>query len=171
MNKQELIEKIKNLSYTLTWNIPRINREIVIDLIEQLNEPQKPVVPQFVADWIEYFKNCKATFYGSTNPLSYYGRVILEDFEGDYEEVLRWIRDNSETYARAWLDGYTVEKEKKYRVSLKNGQPLLKAYLGNALYFSQDIAIERCKVTRKQLEEAGFGWVFDCPGIEIEEVE
>ena len=29
----------------------------------------------------------------------------------------------------------------------------------------------RTNHTRKQLEEAGFGWVFDCPGIEIEEVE
>ena len=24
--------------------------------------------------------------------------------------------------------------------------------------------------TRKELEETGFGWVFDCPGIEVEEV-
>lgn len=62
-------------------------------------------------------------------------------------------------------------KEKRYRVSLKNGQPLLKAYLGKALYFSQDIAIERDEVTRKQLEEGGFGEVFDSTLFEVEEVE
>lgn len=45
MNKQELIEKIDNLQYSLSWNIPLINKEIVLDLIEQLDEPQKPVVP------------------------------------------------------------------------------------------------------------------------------
>ncbi len=26
------------------------------------------------------------------------------------------------------------------------------------------------KFTRKELEDADFGWVFDCPGIEVEEV-
>ena len=95
----------------------------------------------------------------------------IEDEED--EELLRWVyhERNQETLAAAWINGYTVEKEKRYRASLKNGQPLLKAYSGKALYFSQDIAIESYKVTRKELEEAGFGWVLDCPGIEIEEVE
>lgn len=189
MNKRELIEHINN---TLFDNLrdtlftepifsitesAKNNKVALMFETEQggvllggmLKKFEKVTIPQFVADWIEYFKNCKGTLYGSTNPFSYYGRAILEDFEGDCEEVLRWIRDNSDTYARAWLDGYTVE-EKRYRVSLKNGQPLLKAFLGEALYFSQDIAIERYEVTRKQLEEAGFCWVFDCEGIEIEEV-
>lgn len=57
MNKQELIEEIDNLQYSLSWNIPRINKEIVLDLIEQLDEPQKPVVPQFVVDWYEEYKD------------------------------------------------------------------------------------------------------------------
>lgn len=69
--------------------------------------PEKvKVVPQSVADWIEHFKKCSGTLYGSTVPYSYYGRAITDDFEGDVTEVLRWIRDNSEVYARAWLDGY-----------------------------------------------------------------
>lgn len=126
-------------------------------------------VPRFVADWIEYFKNCKGTLYGSTNPFSYYGRAILEDFEGDYEEVLRWIRDNSDTYARAWLDGYTVE-EKRYTVKIKAvDQYLVSVKDEKFLGFLQSKL--RSKFTKKELEDAGFGWVFDCPGIEIEEVE
>ena len=122
-------------------------------------ELNKPVVPQFVADWIERSKQEK--------------RNIRNALNNGGEKMRLWFLDleNYDTFVRAWLDGYEVEKEKKYRVSLKNGQPLLKAYLGNALYFSQDIAIERYKVTRKELEQAGFGWVFDCPGIEIAEVE
>ena len=130
----------------------------MLKLIEQLDEPQKPVVPQFVADWIKEAKKEGYSIFGAIN-------------KAPKGEVEGWILQNVEIFAEAWVNGYTVEKEKRYRVSLKNGQPLLKAYLGKALYFSQDIAIERYKVTRKELEQAGFGWVFDCEGIEIEEVE
>lgn len=106
MNKQELIEKIKDLSYTLTWNIPRINREIVIDLIEQLDEPQKPVVPQFVADWIERSKQEK--------------RNIRNALNNGGEKMRLWFLDleNYDTFVRAWLDGYEVEKEKRYLVKV-----------------------------------------------------
>lgn len=130
--------------------------------LEGAMEREKVVVPQFVANWIEECKNDDFHLFGAMEGIS------LNQKKLDY-----WFRedDNMEIFARAWLDGYEMEKEKQYRVSLKNGQPLLKAYSGNALYFSQDIAIERYEVTRKQLEEAGFGWVFDCPGIEIDEVE
>lgn len=72
--------------------------------------------------------------------------------------------------ARAWLDGYEIEEENQYVVTLKNRQPLVKSQSGSILYFSQDITAGNYKVTRKELEEAGFGWVFDCEGIEIEEV-
>ena len=154
---------------------------LAIKLIEASDdEPQKPVVPHFVAEWIEYFKNCKGTLYGSTNPFSYYGRAIIEDFEGDYEEALRWIRDNSDTYARAWLDGYEVEEEKRYIVKMKGisgDQCYLNCINNNdktkewILYDELEYPNIITKHTRKDLEDAGFGWVFDCPGIEIEEVE
>lgn len=159
MTKEELIKEIKGLRYYNASKKPWIDRELVLDLVKQLDEPQKPVVPQFVADWIERSKQEK--------------RNLRNTLNNGGEKMRLWFLDleNYDTFARAWLDGYEVEKEKKYRVSLKNGQPLLKAYLGNALYFSQDIAIERCEVTRKELEEAGFGWVFDCPGVEVKEVK
>ena len=100
MNKQELIEKYKKLEGVWNAKGAEIARQIFLQDLEQLNEPQKVVVPQFVADWIEYFKKCSGTLYGSTAPYSYYGRAITDDFEGDVTEVLRWIRDNSEVYAR-----------------------------------------------------------------------
>ena len=130
-----------------------------------------------MADWIEYFKNCKGTLYGSTNPFSYYGRAIIEDFEGDYEEVLRWIRDNSDTYGRAWLDGYEVEEEPKYIVKMKGlGASFSFLNLNKAhnhwLFSSKsECDIYQTHHTRKELEDAGFGWVFDCEVIEIEEVK
>ena len=140
-------------------------------------ELNKPVIPQFVADWIEYFKKYAGTLYGSTAPYSYYGRAITDDFEGDVTEVLGWIRDNSEVYARAWLDGYTVEKEKRYLVKVKGVNKeceyLFFGELSNTWKFRSLGSFGELKKhhTRKELEEANFGWVFDCPGIEIEEVE
>ncbi len=168
-NKQELISKyelIKN-----SFNFDTVATDGIISDLKRLDEPEKVKVPQVVADWIEYFKKCSGTLYGSTVPYSYYEHAITADFEGDVTEALRWIRNNSETYARAWLDGYEVDKEKRYIVSLKNGQPLVKSQSGDTLYFNQNITAGNYKVTRKELEEAKFGWVFDCEGIEIEEVE
>lgn len=133
-------------------------------------ERDKVTVPQFVADWIDYCKENHLTITGAFDPVSEHGIGLAETFKGSAYKCTRWALDNQNLFARAWLDGYEVEKEKRYRVSLKNGQPLLKAILGKALYFSQDIAIESYKVTRKELEEAGFGWVLDCPGVEVEEV-
>ena len=133
-----------------------------------------------MADWIEYFKKCSGTLYGSIAPYSYYGRAITDDFEGDVTEFLRWIRDNSEVYARAWLDGYEVEKEKRYLVKAKSIGDLnnyLKYntnqknwYFGSRFIYVNDVDT-KIHHTSKELEEANFGWVFDCPGIEIEEVE
>lgn len=167
MNKQELIEKIKNLSYTLTWNTPRINREIVIDLIEQLDEPQKPVVPQFVADWIEY---CKITHVDLQHALIV-GDVYFYNYanQKDFSKLKEFLEteNNQETFVRAWLDGYEVEKEKLVKVRLKGtGQYLCNDETG--LHFQHGFKTD---FTKEYLEQANFGWVFDCPGIEIEEVE
>ena len=161
MNKQELIEKIKKLPFVLLSE-RYISQNYVLELLEQLDEPQKVVVPQFVADWIEECKNDDFHLFGAMEAIS------LNQKKLDY-----WFRedDNMELFARAWLDGYEeVEEEKRYVVSLKNGQPLTKTKSGKAIYFNQDIIIGNYKFTRKELEEANFGWVFNCPGIEIKEV-
>jgi len=140
-------------------------------------ELNKPVVPQSVVDWIEYFKKCSGTLYGSAAPYSYYGRAITDDFEGDVTEVLRWIRDNSEVYARAWLDGYEVKKEKRYKVVMSNiastGGVLTRIKHDESWIWIDTLGtiVEGRTHARKELEDAGFGWVFDCPGIKIEEVE
>ena len=177
MDKKELVEKIESLpSLTSITSIrPYVDKKIVLGLISQLDEPQKVKVPQFVADWIEYFKKCSGTLYGSTAPYSYYGRAITDDFEGDVIEVLEWIRNNSEVYARAWLDGYEVEKEKRYRISMlktrnyKNHAQILCEKDGKIFWCGEWYPF-RTKFTRKELEKLNFGWVFDCEGIEIEEV-
>ena len=169
MNKQELIEKIDNMQYSLSWNIPRINKEIVLDLIKQLDEPQKVTVPQFVADYIKYAIENDWDFQ------DLFKRI--EDEED--EELLRWVyhERNQETLAAAWINGYTVEKEKRYLVKII-GIEDYDSYLNyrkeeKVWTIESKIEVDAIRTghTRKELEKAGFGWVFDCEGIEVEEVE
>lgn len=93
------------------------------------------------------------------------------------DRVAGWYWDNSELFARAWLDGYQTEKENRYIVKLKgiNSESEYLYYgMGSCTWRfreKNESGYFRKEHTRKELEEAGFGWVFDCPGIEIEEVE
>lgn len=127
-------------------------------------EPQKVTVPQFVGDFIAEQKKLG-------HMLSYSIDACMSD------RVAEWYWDNSELFARAWLDGYTVEKEKRYIVKLKGISEDIDCInydsIDNKWYLASDI--DGCNVrthhTRDELENAGFGWVFDCPGVEIEEVE
>lgn len=166
MNKQELIERIEGLKNLFGNKEEYIEIDAVIKLIEQLDEPQKMVVPQLVADWIE---TCK-----ENNIISLSGA-----FEYAKEEVDTWLSDwkNQEIFASAWIFGYEVEKEKRYYVRLKgvdenynyfNCIKHLNAWCLTELKTDKKF---RMTHTRKQLEDADFGWVFDCPGIEIEEVK
>ena len=169
MKKQELIKHIEDLPYKEGPIVDKIDisRKGLLELVKQLDEPQPVQVPQFVADWIEVCKEHLTTsLYTAMNP------NFMRENNQSFDLIL-WIKktSNQDLFARAWLDGYEVEKEKRYLVTLKNRQPLVKSQSGSILYFSQDITAGNYKVTRKELKEAGFGWVFDCPGIEIEEVE
>ncbi|CWM39658.1 phage protein [Streptococcus pneumoniae] len=161
MNKQELIDYCNVLKESKSRFINCIDVDRIIDTIKQLDEPEKVKVPRFVAEWIEEArKACKD---------------VVELFEFDFtnDEVRKWFMQERpfDLVARAWLDGYEVEEEKRYLVTLKNRQPLVKSQSGSTLYFSQDITARNYKGTQKELEEAKFGWVFDCEGIDIEEVE
>lgn len=119
-------------------------------------------IPEFAADVIE----------GARGNSSELEDALFYAHEHGNQEFKNWYRklENRENFARAFLNGYEVEKEKRYMATLKNGQPLVKSQSGNTLYFNQNITAGNYKVTRKELEEAGFDWVFSCEGIEIEEV-
>lgn len=169
MNKQELIEQIKGLKNLFGNKAEYVEIDAAIKLIEQLDEPQKTVVPQFVADYIKYAIENDWDFQDLFK--------CIEDEED--EELLRWVyhERNQETLAATWINGYTVEEEKRYYVRLKgvdenynyfNCIKHLNAWCLTELKKDKKF---RMTHTRKQLEDAGFGWVFDCEGIEIEEVE
>lgn len=166
MNKQELIKKYKRLEGV--WDAPgaEIARLIFLQDLEQLDEPEKVKVPQFVAEHIKHAKEIGRDLQDAMNSSSI------------HKEVDEWLYtdNNMELFARAWLDGYEVEKEKRYVVKMKGilkGTEVLN-YKTNEEKWIISSRIEstfyRTKHTRKELEEAGFGWVFDCEGIEVEEV-
>ena len=168
MNKQELIKEFEeigihglNMFGTVVKGIPT---KTAIKLIEQLNERQPVKVPQFVADWIERSKQEKRNLRNALN--------------NGGEKMRLWFLDqeNYDLFARAWLDGYEVEEEKRYRVKMKNmseENTYLTFRFGRTWMLSNFEECEEFRLhhTRKELEEADFGWVFDCPGIEIEEVK
>ena len=112
-------------------------------------------VPQFVADFIAEQKKLGHT-------LSYSIDASMSD------RVAEWYWDNSELFALAWIFGCEVEEEKRYLVKIKATKHYIAKDGIGKIFFS--LAYKE-SFTKKQLEEAGFGWVFDCPGIEIEEVE
>lgn len=116
MNKQKAIEKIEKLKgltikeKNLILDIEMISKGDVLEIIEQIDEPEKPVVPRCVADFISSEqRSCSALSEAIDN-------MDMRD-EG---EVTSWFYDNSETFAKAWLFGYEVEKEKLYTVEIPN---------------------------------------------------
>ena len=121
-------------------------------------EREKVTVPQFAVDFITEQKKLGHT-------LSYSIDACMSD------RVAEWYWDNSELFARAWLDGYEVEQEKRYEVKLKNTDDYLVKTNNDDYHFYNNIYTTRRKHTREEIEKAGFGWVFDCSGIEVEEVE
>jgi hypothetical protein len=163
MNKQELIDYCNTLKENKSRFINCIDVDRIIDTIKQLDEPEKVKVPQFVAEFITEQKKLGHT-------LSYSIDASMSD------RVAEWYWDNSELFALAWIFGYEVEKEKRYLVKIKGNikeNMLVYGELLERYFFTKSFSLDNAiySHTRKELEEAGFGWVFDCEGVEIEEVE
>lgn len=168
MNKQELIERIESLKNIFGNKNEYVKIDFVIELISELDEPKKVVVPQFVADYIEFKKSYDFHVYGAM-------KVIEDHYD---KRVPEWFYEkNIETFIRAWIDGYEVEKEKRYLVKLKgvvcNSRVLRHNINEDTWFMSNEKNYTDLKSyhTRKELEEAGFGEVFNSPLFEVEEVE
>nr|DAL06976.1 MAG TPA: Protein of unknown function (DUF1642) [Caudoviricetes sp.] len=172
MNKKELIEKYKDLFEKLhVFPVVAISR--VLKDLQQLDEPQKVTIPQFVAD---YIKDAKYYEWDLDDVCDH----IAEEWEGS--EISEWFYTlgNVDVFARAWLDGYEIEKEKQYKVKMKGieyhnsylkyNKNLKHWYFGSLFIYNNDVDTKTYH-TRKELEEAGFGDVFDSPLFEVEEVK
>lgn len=184
MNKQELIERINNTLFdnlkdtlftepTLSIKESAKDNKVAITFeTEQggvlvggmLKKFEKVTIPRFIADWIVQAKEDGYNIAGAIH-------------EAPKGEVDDWLElNNVDIFAEAWVNGYHVDKEKMYLVNMKGIDKT--SYLNHDIlkqtwFFSieHDGFTVRTLHTRKELENSGFGWVFDCPGIEVKEVE
>lgn len=162
MNKDEAVQKLSKVA--------RISMSYAEDLYDSFFE--KPVVPKCVADWYEEHKDI-------LNEAIWEYLVNWDD--ADHNDFKRWMYKSYENGAIQTLVnmhqfGYEVEEETRYKVKFKG-------VYGDARYLNHEIDGNwyinsrpethqfRVAHTRKELEANGFGWVFDCPGVEVKEVE
>ena len=172
MNIKALIKEFEeigihglNMFGTVVKGIPT---ETAIDLIKQLDEPEKVKVQQFVDDVIEGAREHSPEL---EDALHYACSNGSQEFTEWYQK-----KSNRDLFARAWLDGYEVEEEKRYVVKVKGNikeNMLVYGEFVERYFFTKSSSLYNViySHTRKELEEAGFGWVFDCEGVEVQEVE
>ena len=162
MNKDEAVQKLSKVA--------RISVAYAEDLYDSFFE--KPVVPQYVADW--YGEHKEYLDYNIWEFIKHWDMQPDDEFKG-------WMFDDNKnpiiTLVNMHQFGYEVEKEPRYTVRIKGVDGYathLNQNLDNHEWFfasDDDIKGYRIKHTRKELETNGFGWVFNCEGIQIEEVE
>lgn len=170
MNKQELIGKIIDLPYEagVVTDTLKINRAGLIKLIDQFDESKEKVtLPRPVANWISCVRGRNKTLHFA--------------LENAPEEVNLWFcedeKNRQNIFADAWVNGYYIEKEKRYLVKLKGveeGYNYLnhRISLDSWFFSGESEPLDfRVKHTRKELEKAGFRGVFNSPLFETEEVE
>lgn len=164
----ELIELINELKDFRNKGFIDCSVEAILLKLKRIENDKKVKVPEFVADFIEYAKisdwDLEDVFLNIANEL-------------DTSEISEWFytQGNIDVIARAWLDGYEIEQEKRYAIRFKNirketnylkyDRVVKNWYLG-AKEFSQE---RKTYHTKKELESSGFNWVFNCPGIEVKE--
>lgn len=160
MNKDEAVQKLATAG--------RLSIAHAEDLYDSFFE--KPVVPQYVADWYEEHKEDLDE--------SIWEYLVNWDDAG-WDGFKRWLSQSDENGAITTLVnmhqfGYEVEKEPRYTVQLKNKAgycDYLVDTISEGFRFYSNLYTQNRAHTRKELEEADFGWVFDCEGVEVKEVE
>nr|UWG16890.1 MAG: Protein of unknown function (DUF1642) [Bacteriophage sp.] len=166
MNKDEAVQKLSKVA--------RISVAYAEDLYDSFFE--KPVVPQYVADWYEEHKDDFEIklFQCICEAVENYDKNLANDFEN-------WLMSEEleviQTLVNMHQFGYEVEKEPRYTIKIK-GIGGYSRYLNRDTktqkwLFASKTELERFRAhhTRKELEDADFGWVFNCPGVEVKEVD
>lgn len=161
MDRKEAVQKLATAG--------RISMSYAEDLYDSFFE--KPVVPQYVADWYEEHKDdCDYELW------DYFSN--WDDQEDD--DFKNWVKKETEpiiTIVNMHQFGYEIEKETRYTIKIKGiggySQYLNRDTKTQKWLFASKTELERFRAhhTRKELEANGFGWVFDCDGVEVKEVE
>ena len=159
MKLSDFIEEYERVSSF----VDLVNIRVIISDLKKINESQKVTVPKFISDWI-----FKAQLVDRRSIRSALETATIRLYAENSDEVIAWLKDisNQDTFARAWANDYTVEKEPKYTVKCKS----TKQYISNDELGPHFDPSFRSNFTKSDLEELGLGWVFDCEGMEVEEV-
>ena len=181
MTRDEAVKKIAREGY--------ISIEHAEDLYDEIIP--KPVVPQYVADWYEKHKDNFEEYLCQCihDVVDFNNRDEVKDFKDWLSIVDGFMKDEfkawmSQAYENGAIKtlinmhqfGYEVEKDPRYKVTFK-GLNINKHLCCNwtrenwYLWCEKESKMCHTSHTRKELEEAGFGWVFDCEGVEVKEVE
>ena len=171
MNIKALIKKYEAVECVVGIVSGKTILKTVLKDLQQLDEPQPVKVQQFVADWYEANKD----------NLDYNIWEYIYEWDNQKKsEFKSWFscsREAFKTLVNMNQFGYEVEEEKRYKVVMPNvsssGGVLTCIKHDDSWIWIDTLGtiVEGRTHTRKELEEAGFGWVFNCEGIEIEEVE
>ncbi|WP_270501071.1 DUF1642 domain-containing protein [Enterococcus avium] len=87
----------------------------LIDLIDELASPVK--VPKFVGELLDYYRNSTDVDLLALL-ICFKGWYFRKDKLSENEEAIDWLVRHPEKFMKAWLDGYEVEEEPKYRVNI-----------------------------------------------------
>lgn len=195
MNKQELIDEYTAEISRLRPYCPNrhliseqlkygLYKEILEDL-KQLDEPQKLVIPQLVAGWLEK----------STDPFTKAEKIayLIKSKDGDSyyfcdwfvrdgivtqeqgEELLAWATRQSYETLLSLYNGYEVEKEPLYEVIIGNLYLIKKFNNRNDFYFDTSCSLCAWEKSAYQLTEAEIKaideryWPFAVPVEEVVE--
>ena len=164
--KEQLFDKINGLKITdpnlketwFNWGVKDAYERVEMFFNKEL----VPEVPQYVADWYE--ENKGNLDYNLWNYI-----MDWEDIEED--SFKRWVnnsKDAFQTIINMHQFGYKNKEEKKYLVKLIQGGQYLHTDHSGETYFT---AFSQSNYTKNKLEELNLDWVFNCPGIKLEEVE
>ena len=164
----EFEKELENVKYS-DFDLRESKCYSCYELIEYFKDWQSPkplvVVPQIVADFIKVLKikGIKPLMDSAT-----FGEIGFTEEKRD--EILHWINEHQEEYMRAWIDGYTVEKEKKYvlkHIDLSELYVFTSVYLAHGRYtdirheeYSKDVdmsKIEQCHFTQSEIDKLNIG--------------
>ena len=105
MNKQQAIEELMSKSREVIFGDDEnvyLSRKRTIELASQIDEPQKPVVPKFVAEWLKKYRHAHTLL------------KVLNSAEDERiipSTVNDWILDSQYDFIKAWIDGYEEETD------------------------------------------------------------
>lgn len=122
MNKQEVINEIEKIDYqNLKYNSPERmlseQKQLIIDIIDKLDELQKVKVPECVGELLDYYRK-SADVDLLALLICFKDWYFRNDKTSESEEAIDWLVKHPEKFMKAWIDGYEVEEEPKYRVNI-----------------------------------------------------